>query len=499
MAQFFALLAWYWTDGLPFSDTSGIWTAYAWDFVNGEFYRPYFEETGYGGSRFMPLFFILLAGMMELVGIPSTAGAILTLLIGFCFLLALVRLMQKSEVPLSTAVPFVLLACFSSSFQLAHLEVRSDLLASFLNLIALGFAIQGIKKPTAATWIWMVVGFVLAWFSKITMGYGWVAVSLYLLFKRRIKAGCGLFLVTASLALLLWEILQTASGGRFDGSLATYFLKETSWNSILQVPFWFFKTALSDPFFLMLLGAAFWTLIVLKPLRGTFAEIYFWITFLGTVALFAIPDTDSIHLIDLLAASLWVLACGWSSQFKNRYPTIAILPMLMVGTLLTLLPGVDSVSNHFKQNGRPTFQDIGGIIKKLPATAGPVLSENPLIPILMGHKPYLLDAYSLRVLSIKFPEISQNLFNKLEKKQFRAVILTNWSPISKEFPFESMAQKKSLSGKAFYENINFPERFLSSLKKNYTLDEIVYPYYIFIPRSFPDNTIVFPAMDLIGR
>ncbi len=491
-AQLLGLLAWYWTDGLPFSDTSGVWIAHAWDMTNGEFYRPDLDNSGYGGSRFMPLFFILLSGMMQLIEIPSTAGAILALLIGFCFLLALIRAMQTTDVPLFTAVPIALLACFSISFQLVHLEVRGELLASFLNLIALGFAVQGIKKPSATTWVLMVTGFVLAWFSNITMGYGWVAISLYLLIKGRIKAGCGLFLVTASLALLCWEILQTANGGRLDITLANSFLKEIGWSTFLQIPFWFLKAALSDPFFLMILGAALWTLLILRPLKGTFIEIYFWITFLGTVLLFIVPGLDTIHLIDLLAASLWVLACGWCSRQENRYPTAAILPLLMIGAILTQLPGIGSITNHFKQNGRPSFRHIEGIISSLPFKSGPLLSENPLIPILMGEKPFLLDAYSSRVLTRNNPEVKQDLFDKLNRQRFRAVILTHWSPMSQEFPFESLARKKALSGKPFYGNVHFPNEFLKTLKNNYVLGYVAKPYFIFIPKFYLARTAALP-------
>lgn len=491
-AQLLGLLAWYWADGLPFSDTSGVWIAHAWDFMNGEFYRPYLDDSGYGGGRFMPLFFMLLTGMMQLIGIPSTAGAILTLLIGFCFMLALIRVMQTTDVPLFTAIPIALLACFSISFQLVHLEVRGELLASFLNLIALGFAVQGIKKPSATTWVLMVTGFVLAWFSNITMGYGWVAVSLYLLMKGRIKAGCGLFLVTASLTLLFLEILHTASGGRLDLALATSFLKETGWSTVLQIPFWFLKAALSDPFFLMILGAALWTLLVLKPLRGTFVEIYFWITFLGTVFLYVVPGLDTVYLIDLLAASLWVLACSWCSRQENRYPTAAILPLLMIGAILTQLPGVGSITNHFKQNGRPSFGHIEGIVRSLPFIRGPLLSENPLIPILIGEKPYLLDANSSRALAKKYPEVKLDLFDKLTRQRFRAVILTHWSPMSQEFPFESLARKKALSGKPFYGNVHFPKEFLRTLKNNYVLGYVAKPYFVFIPKLYTVNTTALP-------
>jgi hypothetical protein len=242
----------------------------------------------------------------------------------------------------------------------------------------------------------------------------------------------------------------------------------------------------------MILGAALWTLIILRPLKGTFIEIYFWITFAGTVFLFIVPGQDTTHLIDLLAASLWVLACGWCGRQENRYPTAAILPLLMIGTILTQLPGVGSITNHFKQNGRPTFGHIEGIIRSLPFKSGPLLSENPLIPILMGEKPYLLDPYSSKVLTQNYPEVKQDLFDNLDRQRFRAVVLTHWTPMSQEFPFEGLARKKALSGKPFYGNVHFPKEFLSTLKNNYILGYVAKPYFVFIPKFYLARTAALP-------
>ena len=483
--QLLGLVLWYWRDAIPFSNASGVWIAHAWDFLHGELYRPLWDENGSGGSRYMPLFFIVLAGMIEFIGIPSTAGAILNLLIAFCFLLALIRLMERSRVPLTVSVPMAGLACFSISYQLLHLEVRGDLLASFLNLAGLGFAVQGFKKPSPATWVLMALCFLLAWLAKFTMVFGIAAVSLYLILNGRARAGCSLFLIFFSLAAFSWELLQAASNGNMEDAFLTCILGGGSWKYALLAPWWFLKASIMDPFFLMITGAAIWTLRVLKTLRGSFAELYFWITLAGTVALFTSPGVDTNHLIDLLAASLWVLARTWQIHSAPRYPTTLILPLLMLGTLFTWIPGVPSIADHLQQSGKPSFRHVEGIVQSLPWNDAPILSENPLIPILLGERPFMLDAFSLRVMAEKDPAITRSLFRQIQEKKFKGVILTHWQPVSRQFPLEGMARQKGWDGRAFYGNVHFPKQFLSVLKMNYKLAYVASPYYVFIPKNIP--------------
>lgn len=484
-AQLMGLILWYWQDGIPFSNASGVWIAHAWDFLDGELYRPLWNDDGSGGSRYMPLFFMLLGGMIQLIGIPSTAGAILNLLIAFCFLLGLIRLMESSRVPLRVAIPMAVLACFSISYQLLHLEVRGDLMAGFLNLAGLGFAVQGFRKPAPATWILMALCFLFAWLTKFTMVFGISAVALFLILNGRPRAGCSVFLIFFSMAAFSWEFLQAASGGNMEEAFLACVLGGGSWKYTLLAPWWFLKASIMDPFFLMIVGAAIWTLRVLKTLRGTFTELYFWITFCGTLLLFTSPGVDTNHLIDLLAASLWVLARAWVTRPEQRYPTTLVLPLLMIGTLLTWIPGVPSIMGHLNQNGKPSLRHLEGIMQSLPWNSSPVLSENPLLPILLGERPYMLDAFTLRVLAQKNHAITPALFRQLQEKKFGGVILTNWQPVSREFPLEGMARQKGWDGGPFYGNVHFPKRFLSVLKMNYKLAYVATPYYVFIPKSVP--------------
>src|ERR1700680_4325791 len=67
---------------------AGAWVALASDLKDGVFYRPLFGPNGYGGTRYMPFYFVLYAGLLKL-GVPVllsgyllSAVAIVLLLVG---------------------------------------------------------------------------------------------------------------------------------------------------------------------------------------------------------------------------------------------------------------------------------------------------------------------------------------------------------------------------------------------------------------------------------
>src|SRR5207244_12827292 len=74
-----ALMAWYWPGSLPQDSSSGVWTALAQDLARGIFYRPTADAFGFGGTRYMPLFFALHAALIRLSVDPVTAGGPLAL------------------------------------------------------------------------------------------------------------------------------------------------------------------------------------------------------------------------------------------------------------------------------------------------------------------------------------------------------------------------------------------------------------------------------------
>src|SRR5215831_998252 len=71
------LMWWYWPGSFFNSAASGTWTALAWDLAHGELYRPVLSSTGFGGTRYMPLLFMLHGLLIRLHFDPVHAGVLL--------------------------------------------------------------------------------------------------------------------------------------------------------------------------------------------------------------------------------------------------------------------------------------------------------------------------------------------------------------------------------------------------------------------------------------
>src|SRR6266571_5621400 len=78
-ASSLALILWYWPGSLLQDNASGVWTALAQDLARGIFYRPTADVFGFGGTRYMPLFFMLHASLIRLSLDPVSAGVTMTL------------------------------------------------------------------------------------------------------------------------------------------------------------------------------------------------------------------------------------------------------------------------------------------------------------------------------------------------------------------------------------------------------------------------------------
>src|SRR2546425_3473988 len=104
-ASSIALIIWYWPGALPQDNASGVWTALAQDLARGIFYRPTADAFGFGGTRYMPLFFALHAGLIRLSIDPVTAGVALSLASGALFDLSPLLTPPEVDVGWSLSVP----------------------------------------------------------------------------------------------------------------------------------------------------------------------------------------------------------------------------------------------------------------------------------------------------------------------------------------------------------------------------------------------------------
>lgn len=476
--------AWGWSGGLPYDNTSGVWIALADDLAHGDFYRPIHSELGFGGTRYVPAFFALLAGLMKLGLTPPTAGAMLT----FSSLLALgfgarqlMRLLGASN---RLAIICVCLVPASIALQLLGLATKGDLMASALSVWGAIAVLRWKASPHIGYATLAITAFTAALLTKFTAGFACAAVVMWALRERRFVPAIILTLGVSLLTGGILGALNAASDGRMLEVFAACATGGLDLAYAMRTPWWFLRVAGQDPFFLVLFLAGV-AAALRRGRRGglDWLLVYFITTSLGTAALFVTPGADSNHLIDLLIASVVMLAVELSQGGSPR-TTSKIAFAFTVAIAATWIPGVPSVSHLLARSGRPTLDGIAAMANGSPALLhGPILAENPLLPILFNQRATMLDPFNLRLVAVDSAELSTTFRGNLITRHYAAVVLTNWSGASLDNMPAQLAAHSSAGFDQFYGEVHFPAGFLETLHTHYQITQVVHPFVVFEPKT----------------
>ncbi len=412
--------------------------------------------------------------MKQLIGI---LGDLLLLVFGTY------RLMREWGAPASLAWSCLLLLPASIAFQLLGISVKGDLLAAALSIWGLVATVVWHNRRWSPGLPLACLLFTAAILTKFTVGFAVTAMVIWLGLNSKKAQGGLLVAGTAGCTAIALIITSIASDGRFAESFAACATGGLNFEYAVRFPLWFCTVAVQDPFFLIIFMAAVGAAVRRFGREGFDLVIcYFAVTTVGTLGIFISPGTDSNHLIDLLVASLVLLAVELSSGGYRR--SIAwIAGISSVAVVSTWIPGMPSVRNFLIESGRPTHALVQRIADQLPSTAKPrILAENPLVPILMGQRPEVMDCFSLRLIASQTPAIRERFMADLTAKKYTAIILTDWSGANEAAIPTALAQHTSMGAKQFYGEVHFPAGFLDHLWRNYRLSFVVKPFVIFEPR-----------------
>src|SRR5262249_49783617 len=103
----------------------------------------------------------------------------------------------------------------------------------------------------------------------------------------------------------------------------------------------------------------------------------------------------------------------------------------------------------------PQKADRAEGIRRLTGVKTPILAEDPLLPVAMNQKAYMLDPFMYRVLQMKDSRLRQTLEDKLQKREFGAIVLFD--------------DPRTPGGRDLFRSANFGEDFLSELENSYQL------------------------------
>ncbi|HEX9244011.1 MAG TPA: hypothetical protein VF875_16320 [Anaeromyxobacter sp.] len=406
--------------GNALNHVSGAWMTLADDLARGTLYRPLRSAQGFGGTRYFPLAFAVQAGLRRAGLGPVAAGEAASLAAGALLAGALVLLLRRLGAGRADAAAGAALAFAGFAGQHALLSARGDLLPVGLGAAALArLAHPGrARVPAAAALL------VLAVAAKPTAIGAAAAAIAFLAFSGAGRDAVRLAgLVAAGSAVALAGV-DALSSGRFHEALAAVGSGGATARSILAAPLRIAQELLrEDPAGLVLCGAAVAVLAASLPRlarRGAadprlLPALWLAAAWALALAVFGSPGTGVNHLVEIEAASA-ALVCAALGPARPA-------GLARAGALAAALAGVAlSLSLWRADRAGSRLEEARAVLRALPPGA-PLLSEDPLVPLLAGESPVLLDAFALRLVAEEEPAFGAPLEADLRRGAFPAIVL----------------------------------------------------------------------------
>lgn len=478
-----ALMLTYWPGSISSGITSGVWTCLASDFAHGECYRPLWDARGYGGTRYMPLFFVLqglgIRGGLD----PVISGMLLVQLSVAALAAGLYALLRALHVPLRMAVPLAVLVVCNSLYQQICTSIKADHLATALvvwSLVALLACVRG-----GGTRLLVVAATLqcAAFFTKASALYALPLGAWYLWVNGRSRAACGLLLAVVGGNVAGAALVEAASGGHFSenirftlsggtdmafalGALArlgtelTFFHPDVGILAALAIPWAAWRGRRGLPETWVALGWA-------------------WAALVAAILILASRGTVYNHLVDLHAACILVFGLALAGGGRWARAAGATLVLLAVGLLATLLPGIPSEFETLARRGRTTRACVQALGERYLARRQPYLCVNAIVPILNGERACLLDTFNLDLLVRTNHPAGRDLVDRIERGAFGAVVLDE----EETFPRDVDDERDPLIAEREEEFwTRHGDQLPGPLRRCYRIVAVKKPYLVLYPR-----------------
>jgi hypothetical protein len=449
---------------------SGVRIALARSAQEGVLYPELFDGEHYGGTRFMPLPFVvhgLVAGITDeyllsgkLLAYAATLGLLATMVV------ALRRV--RCPTPMQILLPALVLT--TPTALSGSMDLRADVLPLVLQLLAV-VLVSGGERTSVVIVAGMLAA--LALFTKTTALWAPLAIVVWLLFRGRGRLGWFIAsYVGSSVGLLLAFIV--ASDGRIVENVLGLAASGVDARSIVLAPYRLIHLLVSDATpawaILPLAGVVVWLASIERR-----ASIYVVsLAFALLVLLVVLTDvgTGWNQLIDAV-----VLAAIVTGELAGRLdaPTteggrhrlaavtvgVALLWISTVGLVVTLVPDVRAtIGGELDSRAIP--------LEGLADANTAILSEDPYVPVSLGQTPVVLDPFMLLRLGRDRPEAVQELIARIRSQEFELVVLVE--------PLEPLDRE-------WWNEQHFGSDVVGAIDRAYRFAGRVEGYYLYEPRD----------------
>ncbi len=476
---------------LHLKHVSGAWIAMSHWATQGVYYTPLEFDGHFGGSRFGPLAVALQAAAHKLFDDPIVGPKllhvfyILALIAGLWTLLGPLRLAGHTRLLLA-----VLPLCTWIGWT-AGLTIRHDPLPAALQVWAV-VLIARHAKPSTLGVVLAAVLTGLAFLSKVSALWGAAACFFWLVFlaPKRLALFIPVWWVVVGVGLLL---IEHFSGGHFSENMRVCLFPDKAAGGDSALTKSAYRVAL-----ILIVEPVLWITLPLGALGAWLGRKH--APYLAWSCLFAAlmsaylmtkAGIDANHLIDLVAVA--TLGTGmWLSAMRDRRQAHHVPPnseaatphlawsAIVAATLLI------ACAVSFASPDRPTgawgkragqvtdaAADLAGIrpiksaerrVRDQLEPGEHVLSFNPMVPVLLGEDPVVVDPWMLRIYFADHPEAEAAFARRIAEREFDACVFG--IKVGPELDYHPQ---------------HFGELTLQTVREHYQLDDVD-AYAVFRPK-----------------
>ncbi len=462
------------SDRYNVNHVSGTWLALASDARDGTIYRPLFDNGVFGGTWYMPLEFVLQAGASAVTGEYIVSGKLLAYATAIALLAVAYVLLRRLGCSRLMAAALVSAILLTPAGLFAATAIRGDSLPLLFQLAAVGLVANSTSRRAI-----LAAGALcaLAVTAKLAAVWAPVAILIWLFFRerRRLVDFVGMF---AGALVALLAVFELASRGRMSETLLAVGGSGNSGSSPVAAISRIFDLLVSraGPIWLLLPFALMAIAFAAAERRLSLYQLALLVQLPLLVIVFSDPGSDFNHLVDFAVVTVIVVGELWVRSGERGQELTALGAAIALALLL-------GAADAYRQSLKSEVADAAKTLAGRQADAYPtnplkgyvkksdrILSEDPTVPLLLGQRPLLLDAVSLRRVGLDHPQWIESLRSRIAAGQFNEVVLVH--------PIEDTA---------WYGDRNFGPVIRDEIRRDYRLVAKVsnrpLDYWVYAPRG----------------
>lgn len=468
--------------GAYLSHVSGVWLTLARDVSeHGVLYRDLASDLGYGGTRYFPLFFLLI-GVLLKIGTPIMAAGILAGVMAILVLGTAAYRIARASGLTGLATGVAVCAATGPYFVLqAAFEARADVLAAGLNLLGVSFLLP-LWRENRVSDKWQLfkasTAFVLAFATKLTAITLPAAALVVLAMTGAPRRAVRLAVTLCAMCAGFFAIVAVASGGRAWRVWWTcLFAGADAGGTVSGVASGMFLPGLLNSHLVVAAGSlALVALVAGAIVRESRTAaiplalpLALWMTAGLTLGMTlsspgAVPAN---HVVEWLALSILVPVMVLQSRAQLvRLVTVTMAALCVwmsaqnISRALAMRPAVSAESRHARQE----------FLEGLRSMKAPILSESALWPLMAGREVVLGDAFAARIVMATHPEIGRLFVDEIARRKYTAIVL-EFDPASEQ-------------GRGVYAFSHLGANAIRAIETHYRLDHQGLPNaFVFVPRQ----------------